>query len=62
MSREVNWSAAAPLRLKESPCTPWRPEKKIRNNILYLANLVALREWYERIRGLFFERSELAPR
>jgi UDP-N-acetylglucosamine/UDP-N-acetylgalactosamine diphosphorylase len=38
---------------------PGDRRRKIRNNILYLANLVALREWYERIRGLFFERSEL---
>lgn len=37
---------------------PGDRERKIWNNILYLANLVALRRWYEEIRGLFFERSE----
>jgi bifunctional UDP-N-acetylglucosamine pyrophosphorylase/glucosamine-1-phosphate N-acetyltransferase len=33
----------------------------VRNNLVYLANLVALEQWYERIRQPFFLREELGP-
>jgi UDP-N-acetylglucosamine/UDP-N-acetylgalactosamine diphosphorylase len=33
----------------------------IENNVLYLANLVALEEWYRRIRKGFFDAQELGP-
>jgi bifunctional UDP-N-acetylglucosamine pyrophosphorylase/glucosamine-1-phosphate N-acetyltransferase len=31
----------------------------VRNNVIYLANLVALEEWYRRVRRLFFARQEM---
>jgi UDP-N-acetylglucosamine/UDP-N-acetylgalactosamine diphosphorylase len=31
----------------------------VRNNLVYLANLVALEEWYKRVREPFFARQEL---
>jgi UDP-N-acetylglucosamine/UDP-N-acetylgalactosamine diphosphorylase len=33
----------------------------VRNNIVYLANLVALEAWYRHVRKSFFERQDLGP-
>lgn len=33
--------------------------RKVHNNIIYLANLLALRQWYIHVRGPFFDRQEL---
>jgi bifunctional UDP-N-acetylglucosamine pyrophosphorylase / glucosamine-1-phosphate N-acetyltransferase len=33
----------------------------VRNNLLYLANLVALEQWYAKVRKSFFMREELGP-
>jgi UDP-N-acetylglucosamine/UDP-N-acetylgalactosamine diphosphorylase len=33
----------------------------VRNNVLYLANLAALEQWYRRVREPFFARQELGP-
>jgi hypothetical protein len=34
------------------------PRRKIRNNVIYMANLLALRQWYREVRRLFFEKIE----
>lgn len=36
-------------------------KKKVYNNICYLANLLALRQWYIHIRRLFFQADEFGP-
>ncbi|MBW2317069.1 MAG: UDP-N-acetylglucosamine pyrophosphorylase [Deltaproteobacteria bacterium] len=37
-----------------SPCVYWQVKQKVLNNINYIANLVALRHWYMRVRSVFF--------
>lgn len=37
------------------------PERTISNNIVYIANLIALREWYRRARRPFFDAPEFGP-
>lgn len=37
------------------------PQRTISNNIEYIANLIALREWYRRARRPFFDASEFGP-
>ena len=36
-------------------------KKKVYNNICYLANLLALRQWYIHVRRLFFQSDEFGP-
>jgi len=38
-----------------------RLSRIVENNIIYLANLVALEEWYVHARKMFFERQEFGP-
>lgn len=38
------------------PGVYWRVERRIRKNINYLANLIALRQWYLQVRSLFLDK------
>ena len=53
-------SAPAPDFVRDyRPRTYKNLRRVVRNNLLYLANLVALEEWYRRVRQPFFARQEL---